>query len=84
MTNRALTGQRTFARIWRWILARKIAGRKLVGFLINVRNLWQVVVSADRRYGPMYNEGSAELFLAGLARKRLPVRERRPGDDLGL
>ena len=83
VTNRALTGQRTFARIWRWILARKIAGRKLVGFLINVRNLWQVVVSADRRYGPMYNEGSAELILAGLARSGYPLGSGVPVTILG-
>ena len=83
VTNRALTGQRTFARIWRWVLARKIAGRKIIGFMINTRNLWQVVVSADKRYGPMYNEGSAELILAGLARSGYPLGSGVPVTILG-
>ena len=83
VTNRALTGQRAFARVWRWVLARKIAGRQLVGFMINVRNLWQVVVSADRRYGPMYDEGSAELVLAGLARSGYPLESGVPVTILG-
>lgn len=67
VTNRALTGQRTFARFWRWALKRKLSGRTLAGFLINLRNLWQVAVSADRRYGPIYNQGSAEMILRALA-----------------
>lgn len=65
VTNRALTGQRAFARFWRWMLAAKLSRRRLAGiagFLINVRNGWQVAVSADRRYGPMYDEGSAALI----------------------
>jgi hypothetical protein len=66
VTNRALTGQRQFARVWRWALNNKVSGNGLAGFLINLRNLWQVAVSADRRYGPIYNRGSAEMILNGL------------------
>ena len=69
VTNRALTGQRVFAWFWRWLLARKLDQRTLAGFtslLINVRNGWQVAVSADRRYGPLYNHGSAQLILRAL------------------
>lgn len=65
VTNRALTGQRLFSRFWRWALAGKMSRRQLAGLagmLINVRNAWQVMVSADRRYGPMYDQGSAELI----------------------
>lgn len=65
VTNRALTGQRVFARFWRFALAGKLGRRRLAGvasMLINLRNAWQVAVSADRRYGPMYDEGSAELI----------------------
>jgi hypothetical protein len=65
VTNRALTGQRLFAGFWRWALARKMSRRQLAGvagMVINLRNAWQVAVSADRRYGPMYDEGSAELI----------------------
>ena len=69
LTNRPLTAQRTSARVWRWVLARRLDGRAVIGFMINLRNVWQVVVSADRRYGPLYNEGSAELILRGLEQR---------------
>lgn len=67
VTSRALTGQRLLARLWRWLLAKKLQGNT-AGFLINLRNVWQVLVSADRRYGPLYNEGTAELMLHALKR----------------
>ena len=69
VTNRALTGQRAFARFWRWALRMKLSRRALAnvaGMVINLRNLWQVAVSADRRYGPIYNHGSAELITEAL------------------
>lgn len=69
VTNRALTGQRIFARFWRFALAGKLGRRRLArlaSMLINLRNAWQVAVSADRRYGPMYDEGSAALIHAAL------------------
>ncbi|CAA9367703.1 MAG: hypothetical protein AVDCRST_MAG93-8116 [uncultured Chloroflexia bacterium] len=83
VTNRALTGQRLFARVWRWVLARRLSGESLVGALINARNVWQVIVSADKRYGPMYNEGSAELILAGLARSSYQLGSGTPVTILG-
>jgi hypothetical protein len=67
-SNRALTGQRFFA--WAWRLFANLRGRRLVGylsFLINFRNLWQVLVSSDDRFGPLYNYSSAELILNKLA-----------------
>lgn len=62
--NRALTGQRVFG--WLWGLLESLKGRKLLGalsFIINIRNLWQVLVSSDDRFGPLYNYASAELVL---------------------
>lgn len=79
VTNRALTGQRAFAVVWRWALRGKLGQRRLgqaAGFLINARNLWQVLVSADRRYGPMYNRGTAALVVRSL-RRRGYVRDGR-------
>ena len=76
VTNRALTGQRVFSRVWRWSLNAKLSGRRLAqigGFLINIRNLWQVLVSADRRYGPFYSRGSAELIVRSLRRRGFPI-----------
>jgi hypothetical protein len=65
VTNHALTGQRAFGWFWRRALGWKLSRRSLItlaGFVINVRNGWQVAVSTDKRYGPMYDEGSAELI----------------------
>lgn len=66
VTNRALTGQRFFAWFWRWALKMKVSGAGVAGFVINLRNLWQVAVSADRRYGPIYNQGSADMIYHAL------------------
>lgn len=69
VTNRPLTGQRLFAWFWRWALSMKLSKRALAGIagtMINVRNIWQMGVSADRRYGPIYNRGSAMLILDAL------------------
>jgi len=68
VTERALTGRRVFSWFWRWALRTKISGAGLARFLINLRNLWQVAVSADSRYGPIYNQGSASMILNGLQR----------------
>lgn len=71
VANEALTGQRVFAWFWRFALRMKLSGSRLrsfIGFLINIRNGLQVSVSADRRYGPIYNSGSARMILRGLLR----------------
>ncbi|MEZ4622051.1 MAG: hypothetical protein R2867_41985 [Caldilineaceae bacterium] len=61
VNNLALTGQPFFARFWRWALRRKIDGPTLAGYVINIRNIWQVCISADKRYGPIYNQAVAEV-----------------------
>ena len=71
VTNRPLTGERFFAWFWRWALSMKLSGRALAGaagMVINLRNVWQMSVSADRRYGPIYNRGSAMLIADALRR----------------
>ena len=71
VTNRPLTGERFFAWFWRWALSMKLSGRALAGaagMVINLRNVWQMSVSADRRYGPIYNRGSAMLMVDALRR----------------
>jgi hypothetical protein len=68
VNNLPLTGQPFFWWIWRWALRRKLNGPQLAGYLINVRNIWQVAVSLDKRYGPIYNQSMAEVILHGLLR----------------
>ena len=73
VNNLALTGQPFFARIWRWALRRKRDGPALAGNIINIRNAFQVLISADSRYGPIYNQAMAEVLLHGLLRYDYPV-----------
>lgn len=54
-----------FSRFWRWVEVRKQRGNPL-GFLINIHNIFQVMVSADWRYGLVYNMGMAKLLLRHL------------------
>lgn len=71
----ALTAQpRIFDQLWRSVQKLKLQGRRSVlGGLINIRNIFQVMTSADHRYGPIYNQGTAlviekELLRAGYQR----------------
>ena len=50
-----------------------ISGDELLPALLNVRNLFQVLVSADHRYGPLYSFG-----IARVARERLEAHGYRP------
>jgi hypothetical protein len=61
-----LTGQRVFTWFWRRVLDWRLNGTRLLPAILNVRNLFQVLVSADDRYGPLYGFG-----IAGIVRDRL-------------
>ncbi|MBP7964912.1 MAG: hypothetical protein KBG20_10810 [Caldilineaceae bacterium] len=76
-----LTGQPFFASLWRWALRRKLSGRRLEGFagmLINARNIFQVTMSADKRYGPIYNQAMAHVIIHGLTRYGYHPEDPRP------
>jgi hypothetical protein len=66
--NRSLTSRdRRFSWFWRlvnWLRVNRSLG--ILGTLINLRNLLIVAVSADRRYGPIYNQGMAQLIYDSL------------------
>ena len=66
--NRSLTSQgRPFGWFWNWInrLQSSQKGQALA-FLINLRNMFAVWVSADQRYGPIYNRGTAQVIYNSL------------------
>ena len=77
-TNQALTGQRFFAWFWRIALKLKQVHIPLAGVIINFRNGWQVVVSADKRYGPIYNQATARAITNSLQEHGYPFRSRIP------
>jgi hypothetical protein len=59
--NRPLDDDPIYARFWRWVEAlRGRAKTAILGMFINIRNVMIVAVSADARYGPLYNLGIAQ------------------------
>jgi len=65
--NRSLTSDRPFSWFWQlvdWLRVKHSLG--ILGMLINIRNMLVVAVSADRRYGPIYNQGMAQLIYNSL------------------
>ncbi len=55
-----LASPRLFDRLWRWIQKTDLQGRRtLLRGLTNFRNIYQVMVSADHRYGPIFSQGAA-------------------------
>ncbi len=77
VSNVGLTEESRFGRIWADIQRAKLSGTRLrgLGGLINFRNLLHVAVSADRRYGPVFNYGTASTMLQFLIDEGY-----RPGD----
>ncbi len=68
--NQPLVANRPLAWVWR--LADKMRWENpmaLLGLMVNLRNAWIVAVSADKRYGPIYNQGIAQVLYNGLARR---------------
>jgi len=66
-----LAGKNLVDRAWRTARAEQAVGKQnlLLGTTIQLRNTLQVAVSADGRYGPIYNLGLAEAIV-----KRLEAR----------
>lgn len=65
--NRSLVQDRPLAWVWR--LADKMRWENpaaLLGLAVNVRNAWVVAISADKRYGPLYNRGLAQVLYNSL------------------
>ncbi|MCB0105520.1 MAG: hypothetical protein KDE53_06420 [Caldilineaceae bacterium] len=68
VANRGLTEGRFLATVWRWVLQEKLTGHRALGFMINLRNLLQVLVCADHRYGAFFSQGAAQVIVRELQR----------------
>jgi hypothetical protein len=65
--NNPLDEDRPLAFLWRIIDKVRLGNpTTLLGLLINLRNVFIVAVSADKRYGPLYNQGIAQVIYNGL------------------
>jgi pimeloyl-ACP methyl ester carboxylesterase len=78
-TNNPLTGERAFARLYHWLLNARLRSRNgLFAILFIVRNLMQVAVSGDPRYGPIYNSGIAREIGLQLIQHNYPTGTGHP------
>ncbi|MGL5082601.1 MAG: CAAX protease [Microcoleaceae cyanobacterium] len=65
--NKPLNEDRPLAFFWRLADKMRLANpAALLGVLLNLRNVLIVAVSADKRYGPIYNQGIAQVLYDGL------------------
>ena len=69
VNNMALIGNRPFAWAFKLAYALRMRGLVVMSLIINIRNVFQVAVSADPRYGPIYNYGTAGAILESLVAK---------------
>lgn len=73
VANRGLTAQRPTAAVWRWVEKLRLKNPDTqVAMLVNLRNMMQMFVCADRRYGPAYNIGTAQEVIRALHRNGYP------------
>ena len=84
VTNNGLTGQRAFAGLWQRVEKMRLKNpNSALAMIVNVRNIFQLFVSADRRYGPIYNIGIANEIMRGLIRHGYRPIKRKPVVLLG-
>jgi len=71
VTNQPLTSaQRPLAFFWQLAERLRLKNpQSWLGYVINIRNVLQVSVSADQRYGPIYNLGIAQRLYDSLLRQ---------------
>lgn len=68
--NKPLNQDRPLAFLWK--TADKMRWQNpaaLLGLMLNLRNVLIVAVSADKRYGPIYNQGIAQVIFDGLVKR---------------
>ncbi|ERT06889.1 putative membrane protein [Lyngbya aestuarii BL J] len=67
--NNPLDQDRPLAFLWKLVEKSRLANpASVLGLLINIRNVLIVGVSADKRYGPLYNQGIAQVVYNGLVK----------------
>jgi len=69
VVNNPLDSDRPLSFLWKTADKARFANpAALLGLLVNLRNVLIVGVSADRRYGPLYNQGIAQVVYNGLVK----------------
>lgn len=84
VANKGLTGQRQLAWLWRGVERMRLKNPDAIaGMLVNARNAAQLFVSADRRYGPAYNIGTAREVVLALRRNGYQLDGGKPVTLIG-
>ncbi|MFN8482202.1 MAG: hypothetical protein U0768_03955 [Anaerolineae bacterium] len=84
VNNKGLTSQRALSWLWERIAqVRLVNPNATLALLVNLRNVLQLFVSADRRYGPVYNLGAANEIWRGLLRAGYRPGSKKPVTILG-
>ncbi len=85
VTNSGLETQKFFSKMWNYLEQRRLKNPyDLLQFLINIRNMFNVAISADRRYGPIYNLGVANEIVEALQLRGYRVGSGKPVTLLGF
>lgn len=81
INNLPLTENRRLSAVWRWAMRRKLKKTPLnaiLGYLINFRNIVQIVTSADRRYASLYNQAFARVLVNHLRHYGFDLKDPKP------
>ncbi len=84
VTNRSLSEDRQVGFLWRIIesISSKNPANP-IGLIINIRNVVAVAVSADPRYGPIQNQGLAQVLFNSLVSFGYPLGSQTPVTLIG-
>ena len=83
--DKPLTANRPLSFLWRMADSFRFKNpASLFGMLVNVRNSLIVAVSADKRYGPIYNFGIARLMYQALMQRGYQPDSRTPITLIGF
>lgn len=77
-----MSANRVFASFWKRAVDAKLSGG-LAGFVINLRNVLQVLVAADSRYGPVFSRGIGQIIVRALEKQGYPFGKGIPITLLG-
>lgn len=82
--NAPLDEDRPLSFLWRYADKLRFANpMSVLGLLVNIRNVLIVGVSADKRYGPLYNQGIAQVVFNGLVKNGYPIGSGTPVTLMG-
>ena len=82
--NAPLDQDRPLSFLWRYADRLRFANpMSVLGLLVNIRNVLVVAVSADKRYGPLYNQGIAQVVFNGLVKNGYQIGSGTPVTLIG-